>query len=265
MSAAVAVALRSAQSAPKSIDVVLRNVSHEFDLDGSRLPVLDSIALSVASGEFVALLGPSGCGKSTLLRLVSGLERPSRGSIAADGVTIDRPDPSRILVFQDPTLFPWATLWNNVATGLDARGALAAQRSRVDAALDLVGLRAFAKAYPHQLSGGMAQRAALARALVNDPALLLLDEPLGKLDSLTRLSLRAELVALWRAAGFTAILVTHDVEEALVLASRVIVFTERPARIKAEFRVERPYPRHRDDPELVAMRRQILATLGLAV
>jgi ABC-type nitrate/sulfonate/bicarbonate transport system ATPase subunit len=127
-----------------------------------------------------------------------------------------------------------------------------------------VGLRVFANAYPHQLSGGMAQRAALARALVNDPALLLLGEPLGKLDSLTRLSLQAELVALWREAGFTAILVTHDVEEALVLSSRVIVFTERPARIKAEFRVDRPYPRHRDDPELVAMRRQILGTLGLA-
>ena len=111
-----------------------------------------------------------------------------------------RPDPSRILVFQDPTLFPWATVWNNVATGLDARGVLRQQRGRIDSALDLVGLRAFANAYPHQLSGGMAQRAALARALVNDPALLLLDEPLGKLDSLTRLTLQEELVALWRRA-----------------------------------------------------------------
>jgi ABC-type nitrate/sulfonate/bicarbonate transport system ATPase subunit len=262
--AASATALRDAPGAPRSVAVDIENVSHAFDLRGSLLPVLDSINLSVAAGEFVALLGPSGCGKSTLLRLISGLDQPSEGSITADRVTIDRPDPSRILVFQDPTLFPWATVWNNVATGLNARGVLAAQRSRVAAALDLVGLRAFANAYPHQLSGGMAQRAALARALVNDPALLLLDEPLGKLDSLTRMSLQAELVALWREAGFTAILVTHDVEEALVLSSRVIVLTERPARIKAEFRVERPYPRHRDDPELVAMRRQILGTLGLA-
>jgi len=262
--APAATALRHAPAAPRSVAVEVRKVSHAFDLRGSRLPVLDSIELSVAAGEFIALLGPSGCGKSTLLRLISGLEQPSEGSITADGATIDRPDPSRILVFQDPTLFPWATVWSNVATGLDARGALAAQRSRVDAALNLVGLRAFANAHPHQLSGGMAQRAALARALVNDPALLLLDEPLGKLDSLTRLSLQAELVALWREAGFTAILVTHDVEEALVLASRIIVLTERPARIKAEFRVERLYPRHRDDPELVAMRRQILGTLGLA-
>jgi ABC-type nitrate/sulfonate/bicarbonate transport system ATPase subunit len=256
--------LREADASPRSVEVDVRNVSHAFDLAGSRLPVLDSIDLSVEAGEFVALLGPSGCGKSTLLRLISGLEQPSQGSITADGATVDQPDPSRILVFQDPTLFPWATVWNNVATGLDARGALATQRPRVDATLELVGLRGFAKAYPHQLSGGMAQRAALARALVNDPALLLLDEPLGKLDSLTRLSLQAELVALWREAGFTAILVTHDVEEALVIASRVVVLTERPARIKAEFRVDRPYPRHRDNPELVAMRRQILATLGLA-
>ena len=255
--------LREAEAAPRNVEVDVRNVSHAFDLAGSRLPVLDSIDLTVAAGEFVALLGPSGCGKSTLLRLISGLEQPSEGSIAADGVAVDRPDASRILVFQDPTLFPWATVWNNVATGLDARGALALQRSRVDAALELVGLRGFAKAYPHQLSGGMAQRTALARALVNDPALLLLDEPLGKLDSLTRLSLQGELNALWLEARFTAILVTHDVEEALVLASRVIVLTERPARIKAEFRVERPYPRHRDDPELVALRREILGTLGL--
>jgi ABC-type nitrate/sulfonate/bicarbonate transport system ATPase subunit len=137
------------------------------------------------------------------------------------------------------------------------------ERGRVDDALKLVGLTAFARAYPHQLSGGMAQRAALARALVNDPALLLLDEPLGKLDSLTRLTLQAELVSLWRDKGFTAILVTHDVEEALLLTSRIIVLSERPARIKAEFAVPQAYPRHRDDPVLVALRRQILATLGM--
>ena len=233
--------------------------ARRFAAAGARI-----IDLSVAAGEFVALLGPSGCGKSTLLRLISGLEQPTSGSISAEGSLIDRPDPSRILVFQDPTLFPWATVWNNVATGLDARGVLKQERQRVDSALDLVGLRDFSKAYPHQLSGGMAQRAALARALVNDPALLLLDEPLGKLDSLTRLTLQAELVSLWRREGFTAILVTHDVEEAVLLASRVIVLSGRPGRIKAEFKVERPYPRHRDDPELVGLRRQILATLGLA-
>jgi ABC-type nitrate/sulfonate/bicarbonate transport system ATPase subunit len=261
---AAATALRvEGRGARSSIAIDIRNLSHAFDLQGSRLEVLQSINLSVAAGEFVALLGPSGCGKSTLLRLVSGLDRPTAGSIAADGVIIDRPDPSRILVFQDPTLFPWTSVWRNVATGLDARGVLERQKGRVDDALRLVGLTGFALAYPHQLSGGMAQRAALARALVNDPALLLLDEPLGQLDSLTRLTLQTELVALWRDKGFTAILVTHDVEEAVLLTSRVIVLSERPARIKAEFTVDLPYPRHRDNPELVALRRQILGTLGL--
>lgn len=249
--------------AHRSIAIDIRNLSHAFELQGSRLEVLQSIDLTVAAGEFVALLGPSGCGKSTLLRLVSGLDRPTAGSIGADGAIVDRPDPSRILVFQDPTLFPWASVWKNVATGLDARGVLERHKRRVDDALKLVGLTAFAQAYPHQLSGGMAQRAALARALVNEPALLLLDEPLGQLDSLTRLTLQTELLALWRDKGFTAILVTHDVEEALLLASRVIVLSDRPARIKAEFSVDLPYPRHRDTQELVALRRRILGTLGL--
>jgi ABC-type nitrate/sulfonate/bicarbonate transport system ATPase subunit len=249
---------------PVSVAVDIRAVSHQFRLSGSTLPVLDTIDFSVAAGDFVALLGPSGCGKSTLLRLVAGLEKPTSGSILVDGQVITRPDPSRILVFQDPTLFPWATVWKNVATGLEARGVLKQERARVDSALALVELSAFANAYPHQLSGGMAQRASLARALVNDPALLLLDEPLGKLDSLTRLTLQAELVRLWQRNGFTGLLVTHDVEEALLLSSRIIVFSDRPARIKAEFRVDKPYPRHRDDPDLVTLRRSILGTLGLS-
>ena len=256
-------ALQAADRYQASVTVEIQGVSHSFALHGCELPVLDSINLSVAAGEFVAFLGPSGCGKSTLLRLVSGLEQPTLGEITADGEVIDRPDPSRILMFQDPTLFPWTTVWRNVATGLAARGVLDRQRSRVDDALKLVGLTAFAEGYPHQLSGGMAQRAALARALVNDPALLLLDEPLAKLNSLTRLALQGELLALWREKGFTTILVTHDVEEAVVLASRVIVLSERPAHIKTEFAVDLPYPRHRDNPEIVALRRRILGTLGL--
>ena len=249
----------------RALAIDISGVSHQFDLAGAKLPVLDGVDLSIAPGEFVALLGPSGCGKSTLLRLIAGLEAPAKGEILADGARVERPDPSRILVFQDPTLFPWATVWKNVATGLEARGVLAKQRGRVDDALNLVDLNAFRDAYPHQLSGGMAQRASLARALVNDPALLLLDEPLGKLDSLTRLTLQDELVALWRRVGFTALLVTHDVEEALLLASRIIVFSDRPARIRAEFAMDAAYPRHRDDPRLIALRREILATLGLAI
>ncbi|HMK82011.1 MAG TPA: ABC transporter ATP-binding protein [Xanthobacteraceae bacterium] len=241
----------------------IHDVSHQFALDGAPLPVLERLSLDVAPGEFVALLGPSGCGKSTLLRLVAGLEPPTAGRLAVDGVPIAGPDPSRVVVFQDPTLYPWRTVWNNAALGLEARGLLRSRRGRVDEALRLVGLSGFAKAYPHQLSGGMAQRAALARALVNDPSLLILDEPLGKLDSLTRITMQGELVALWQRSGFTTLLVTHDVEEALFLATRVIVLSDRPARIKAEVVNERPYPRHRGDPHLARLRHEVLAHLGL--
>jgi NitT/TauT family transport system ATP-binding protein len=243
--------------------LTVREVSHSFDLEGQPLPVLDRINLRIGRGEFVALLGPSGCGKSTLLRLVAGLDSPSAGGLFVEGKAIEGPDPSRIVVFQDPTLYPWRTVWGNVALGLEARGLLRTHRERVEDALRLVGLSGFANAYPHQLSGGMSQRTALARALVNDPNLLILDEPLGRLDSLTRLTMQGELVSLWQRAGFTALLVTHDVEEALFLAGRVIVLSERPAQIRAEIVNGLPYPRHRGDPHLAELRREVFAHLGL--
>lgn len=247
--------------------IEVRQVSHWFQRQEKKNPgvlqVLDDISLTVEPGEFVALLGPSGCGKSTLLRLVAGLEPATAGSILQDGRPIDRPDPSRIVVFQDPTLYPWRRVWDNVALGLQARGLLKQHRQRVDDALALVGLDEFAQAFPHQLSGGMAQRVALARALVNDPRLLVLDEPLGKLDSLTRLSMQSELVALWQRRKFSALLVTHDIEEALFLAQRVIVFGPRPAAIVAEIKVDLPYPRHRGDARLAQLRHEAMRHLGL--
>jgi NitT/TauT family transport system ATP-binding protein len=239
------------------------DVSHAFDLDGRKLPVLDHGGFHMAPGEFIALLGPSGCGKSTLLRLVAGLEPPTQGQLLVDGQGITGPHPSRVVMFQDPTLYPWRTVRANVSLGLEARGLLRTQGARVDQALQLVGLSSFATAYPHQLSGGMAQRVSLARALVNDPSLLLLDEPLGKLDSMTRLTMQDELVALWRRTGFSALLVTHDVEEALFMANRVIVLSDRPAAIKADITVDLPYPRHRGDPRIADLRRRILGLLGL--
>ena len=243
--------------------LTIRDVSHHFALQGQHLPVLDRISFRVGHGEFVAILGPSGCGKSTLLRLVAGLDFPSTGYLLTEGEPIEGPDPSRVVVFQDPTLYPWRTVWRNVALGLEAQGLLRTHRERIEAALRLVGLEGFANAYPHQLSGGMSQRAALARALVNDPRLLILDEPLGQLDSLTRITMQSELVSLWQREGFTALLVTHDVEEALFLAGRVIVLSERPAHIKANIVNVRPYPRHRGDPHLVELRREVFAHLGL--
>lgn len=260
----VAVAERAdAPEAVAGARIEVRRVSHAFGHGGHSLPVLDDVDLDVAPGEFVALLGPSGCGKSTLLRLVAGLETPTAGTIRQDGAPIVQPDPSRIVVFQDPTLYPWRRVWDNVALGLQARGVLKGERHRVDAALKRVGLENFARAFPHQLSGGMAQRVALARALVNDPQLLILDEPLGKLDSLTRLAMQSELLELWRRARFSVLLVTHDVEEALFLAQRVIVFGPRPAQVVAELRVDLPYPRHRGDPRLTELRHQALRHLGL--
>ncbi|MBY0323116.1 MAG: ABC transporter ATP-binding protein [Reyranella sp.] len=241
----------------------VRNIDHGFVLHGDYLPVLEDVSLRASPGEFVALLGPSGCGKSTLLRLVAGLDRPRRGHLLVDDVEVLGPDPSRVVVFQDPTLYPWRTVWRNASLGLETRGLLKLHKHRVDDALGLVGLQKFAKAYPHQLSGGMAQRASLARALVNDPRLLILDEPLGKLDSLTRLAMQGELTRLWQARGFTVLMVTHDVEEALLLANRVIVFSDRPARIRADLAVDLPFPRHRDHPELLRLRREALGLLGL--
>jgi NitT/TauT family transport system ATP-binding protein len=254
-----------ASPAPDSASHIrVEHVSHGFDTpEGGFLPVLEDIRLDIAPGEFVALLGQSGCGKSTLLRLVAGLEPATHGAIFQDGAPITRPDPSRIVVFQDPTLFPWRTVWDNVALGPQAQGRLKAHKASVDAALRKVGLEGFAKSWPHQLSGGMAQRVALARALVNDPKLLILDEPLGKLDSLTRLEMQSELVSLWQKNGFSVLLVTHDVEEALFLAQRVVIFSPRPAKIVTEIVIDRPYPRHRDDPRLTSLRHEVLDRLGL--
>ncbi|MFD2233045.1 ABC transporter ATP-binding protein [Phaeospirillum tilakii] len=259
-----ATALRTGTEPSPGMALSVEAVDHAFDLDGQTLPVLDQVSLDIAPGEFVALVGPSGCGKSTLLRLVAGLEPPRSGRILADGVPIGGPDPSRVVVFQDPTLYPWRTVRDNVALGLEARGLLKRHQARIGDAINRVGLAGFETAFPQQLSGGMAQRAALARALVNDPRLLILDEPLGKLDSITRLSMQSEIVSLWQRSGFTTLLVTHDIEEALFLATRVVVFSARPARIVADFPVERPYPRHRGDPVLSQLRHRTLGLLGLA-
>jgi len=217
----------------------MRRVSHAFTFEGAPLPVLASIDLHVGRGEFVALLGPSGCGKSTLLRLVAGLEPPTEGEIRAEGKPILGPHPSRVVVFQDPTLLPWRNVWDNVALVLEAQGTLKTRRPRVDETLRLVGLTPFVKAYPHQLSGGMAQRVAL-----------------------TRLTMQGEIVNLWRNAGLTTLLVTHDIEEALLMATRIVVLGERPASIKADIAIDKPYPRHRGDGDLVAKRREILGLLG---
>ncbi|MCI1746791.1 MAG: ABC transporter ATP-binding protein [Acidipropionibacterium sp.] len=253
---------RGAEQQRGAIDVL--DVSQAFLNHGEPLPVLDHVSLSVRPGSFVSLVGLSGSGKSTLLRLVAGLDRPLAGRVYVDGRPIAGPDPSRGLVFQDPTLLPWLTVAKNVGLGPQVQGHEAdpVWRRRVDEMIELVGLEGFRDALPSELSGGMAQRASLARALVTRPEILLLDEPLGKLDALTRSALQGEIGRLWQRQGFTALMVTHDVEEALLLSDRVVIFSPRPAQIIADVEVDLPRPRTQDDSRFRELRRQILDLLS---
>ncbi|NHN84832.1 ATP-binding cassette domain-containing protein [Acetobacter musti] len=246
--------------ATSGLSLGLSAIRHGYTLGRDFTAVIGGVTLNIAAGEFVALLGPSGCGKSTLLRLIAGLEAPHEGEILADGLPVAGPHPDRILMFQDPTLYPWRTVRQNVSLSQDISGKKDA--AAVDDIISLVGLSGFERAWPHQLSGGMAQRAALARALINHPKLLLLDEPLGKLDALTRLTMQTELHRLWKERGFTAVMVTHDVEEALFLATRIVTLSARPARIVSDIQVDLPFHRHRDDPQVLQLRRDILTRLG---
>jgi sulfonate transport system ATP-binding protein len=211
--------------------------------DGSCVSALGGLSLTVRAGEMVSLIGPSGCGKSTLLRLIAGLDAPTAGEVRVGAEPITGPSAERGLMFQDPNLFPWLSVRGNVQAGLVARGVLRRRRHEVEEFMRLVGLEDFAGVYPHQLSGGMAQRAALARALVNHPKVLLLDEPLGALDQFTRMRMQDEVLRLWQARRTTMLLVTHDIDEAIYLASRVLVLSAGPATLVETVAVELPRPR----------------------
>jgi sulfonate transport system ATP-binding protein len=228
---------------------------------------LAQVSLAVREGEILAVIGASGCGKSTLLRLVAGLEAPSTGSIRLDGVRLDGPSPKLGVVFQEPRLMPWLKLADNVAFGLPRRLPRAERARLAEAALGRVGLARFASALPKTLSGGMAQRAAIARALVTKPPVLLLDEPFSALDALTRQSLQDELLRLWAEDRPTMVLVTHDLDEALYLADRVIVLGGHPGRVRLELELALPRPRPRDGVALAGLRERLFAELphGAAV
>jgi ABC-type nitrate/sulfonate/bicarbonate transport system ATPase subunit len=244
--------------------ISVQNVSRIFaDHTKQKIVALNKVNLDIQPGEFITLIGPSGCGKSTLLRIITGLYQPTDGEVYLDEDLIKGPHHSRGLVFQDPTLFPWKTVFENVATGLQARGVLKEKWNEVEDFIDLVGLKGFENVYPHQLSGGMSQRVALARALVNEPKVLSLDEPLGALDAFTRMNLQDEILRIWKERGTTLIFVTHDIDEAVYLSDRIVVMTPRPAQIKEIIDIDLPRPRSRNSVEFFRYRSRILETLQL--
>ena len=233
------------------------------DASGGEIVALELVNLNIQPGEFLSIVGTSGCGKSTLLRMMAGLDSPTSGELFLDGELITTPNYERGLVFQDPTLFPWLNVEQNIASGLVARKLYQERKHEIEDYIGLVGLNGFEKLYPHQLSGGMAQRVALARALVNHPKVLLLDEPLGALDAFTRMQMQDELLGLWQERGTTMILVTHDVDEAIYLSDRIIIMTPRPGRIEEIIEVPLGHPRNRSHPEFMHLRIQILETMHL--
>ena len=234
-----------------------------FQRDGKSLPVLDDISLDVAEGEFVCLLGPSGCGKSTLLNTMAGFLSPARGKVTIDGQAVTGPDPRRIFVFQERGVFPWLTVEGNIAFGL-FRLTAAERRQRVAHYIHLVGLDGFERVYPAALSGGMKQRLEVARALAVNPDMLFLDEPFGALDSITRLVMRAELLRIWQAEKKTIIFVTHDIDEAVQLADRIVVMSARPATIQQIVPVAIAHPRDISSAQYLAVRDGIFKQIGLA-
>ncbi len=240
----------------------VNGLTKSFTSSSGTVLALKNASLTIHKGEFICLIGASGCGKSTLLRLIGGFETPSAGSVKMWGLKVDGPGPSRGMVFQDYGLFPWLTVRGNIAFGPKARNLPRGQVEKTaDRFMEMVGLTQFADAYPHQLSGGMKQRVAIARVLANDAEVILMDEPFGALDAMTRERLQEELLELWRKTKLTVIFVTHAIEEAILLADRVVVMSPRPGQIQSDNRVALPRPRDVASPEFNAVRRKLSSLL----
>jgi len=245
-------------------EVTVRDLSKSFTLNGQKLNVLRDLQLDVKGGEALAIVGPSGCGKTTLLRVLAGLEQPDQGEVLIDGHPVQGVGTERSIIFQEPRLLPWLTVLGNVAFGLQVRGTpRETAEARARHYIRLVGLAEFETAYPRQLSGGMAQRVGIARALTVQPEILLLDEPLGALDAMTKLTMQEELARIWREEKVTLILVTHDLEEAIYLADRVLVLPKEKGAVPRLIEIGLPRPRDRSEPSFVDMRRRLMAEFGL--
>ena len=253
-------------SAPRAVrtKVSFEGVGMDFRADGHSINVLEQISLEVREGEFVCILGPSGCGKSTLLNIVGGFLAPSSGSVSIDGEAVQGPDPRRIFVFQERGVFPWLTVEGNIGFGLQ-KLSREERQSRIAHYVKLVGLGGFENAYPNELSGGMKQRLEVARALAVNPDMLFLDEPFGALDSITRLGMRSELLRIWTLERKTILFVTHDIEEAVQLADRVLVMSQRPATIQTIVDVPLPRPRDLDAPGYLQTRDKIFSAMGMSL
>lgn len=252
--------MAASDSSPK---LSVESIAMTFARDGNSTQVLRDVNFQVAPGEFLCILGPSGCGKSTLLSMIAGFLSPTSGSVKIDGEAVTGPDPRRIFVFQERGVFPWLTVEGNIAFGL-SKLTRTERDERIAHYVKLVGLEGFEKAYPAELSGGMKQRLEVARALAVNPDMLLLDEPFGALDSITRLTMRRELLRIWEAERNTIIFVTHDIEEAVQLADRVAVMSDRPATIQRIVEIDIPHPRDISSPRYLDLRDGIFNQLGLA-
>ncbi|WP_315799559.1 ABC transporter ATP-binding protein [Bradyrhizobium sp. SZCCHNR1002] len=244
--------------------LVIDQVTRTFPARQGHAPTraLEPVALTIGNNDFVTILGPSGCGKSTLLRIVAGLDHPTSGKVLLDGSEVKGPGADRGMVFQSYTLFPWLTVRENIAFGLRERGVPEDKRNAVaDRFIQQIGLKGFENHWPKQLSGGMQQRCAIARALANDPKILLLDEPFGALDNQTRVLMQEMLLGIWERDQKTVLFVTHDIEEAIFLGSRVLVMSARPGRIKADIKIDLPHPRSykiKTSPEFVALKERLV-------
>jgi NitT/TauT family transport system ATP-binding protein len=245
--------------------IELADVSKTFDKAGRSVEALQGVSVVIARNEFAAILGPSGCGKSTLLNMVAGFDAPTRGAVRFDGEPVTTPSPRRAVVFQEPALFPWYTVLDNITFGLKTRGiAPTAYRGRVEAIIEQVGLQGFESHYPAELSGGMKQRVGIARVLVMEPDVLLMDEPFGSLDAQTRSVMQELLLSVWERHQQTVLFVTHDIEEALLLADTVSVMTARPGRIKKRLTIDLPRPRSLEvttSPAFNALKREVLGLI----
>ncbi len=250
----------------KNVTLKLEDVSKSFaKIETDEVThALTSVTTSMESGEFISMVGPSGCGKSTMLRLVAGLIKPTTGKLTVNGKEIGEPGPDRGMMFQKATLFPWLTVYDNIAFSLKMQGKLKGNEDKVEKMIDIIGLQNFRQDYPGQLSGGMAQRVALVRSLINEPEILLLDEPLGALDAFTRMNMQDEILKIWQEKQQLALMVTHDVDEAIYMGTRVLVMDAHPGRVIADIKIDLPFPRDRSSREFVEYRNDILNKLHFA-